>query len=103
MDNGLTKVHNAKCVKEVVRQLEHEHGDASKENVPIPPSCHPEKDESRYLIGKEITECQKMIGIFQWIQSTNRMETSYATTSLSRFQCSPRLDHWNKVRKIVGC
>ena len=65
LDDGLAKVHNAKHIKEIVRQFECKHGDVAKENVPIPPSYHPEKYESRHLAGKEITEFQRMIGMFQ--------------------------------------
>ena len=50
----------------MIREFELKHGNVSKENMPLPAGYYSEKDDSRFLIGKEITEHERMIGILQW-------------------------------------
>ena len=71
-----------------------------KEKVPAEPKCHLELDDSRLLDKDQITECQRLIEILQWIQSSLRMDVSFSTCSLSRFQSQPQEGHFKQALKV---
>ena len=101
---GKTKVHNEKCIKESMSQIESSLGiKLKKENVPIHPKYHPELDESRLLTNKEIAEYQKFIGILQWTQSSLRLDIALTASSLVRYQCSPTENNRLAAIKMFGC
>ena len=58
------KVYNKKHFKEVIRQFETKCREAQKETMSLLANYQPEKDDSRKLVGNEITEFQWMIGMF---------------------------------------
>ena len=63
---GKCKIHNEKCIKEEISQVEKCLGmKLKKENVPIHPKYHPELEETRILADKEMTNHQKFIGMLQ--------------------------------------
>ena len=55
-DKGLIKVYNEKYIKEVIRKFKLQYSDVSKKSILLPVGYYLEKDNSRFLTGKEITE-----------------------------------------------
>ena len=102
-ETGKFKIHNQKHIKESLHKVKSSSGiQLKKESAHIHPKNHPDVDESRLLINEEITEHQKFVGALQCIQSSLRLDTSLAVSSLARFQCNPRECHLSAVIKICG-
>ena len=62
----MMKVYNKKYAWEVVCQFKAKYNNILKEVILLLAYYHPEKDNSWLIIGKEISEFQRMIGIFQY-------------------------------------
>ena len=104
LDLGQCKIHNEKHVKEAIGQLEKDLGiQLKKENVAVHPKYCLELEASRILADQEITDCQKHIGMLQWIQSSLRFDVFLDTLSLARHQFSAREGHLAAVIKAFGC
>ena len=59
---GKCKIHNEKCIKEAIFQVEKYLGIQLKKGEP---KCHPVLEETRILIDQKINDCQKFVGTLQ--------------------------------------
>ena len=96
-------MNSGSYINEVLRKYESKHGLTLHQNhVPMHPECRPEKDTSEFLGTAEHKEFQHIIGLSQWVVLTGRIDIAYAVSSLSRFSASPRKNHLEMARYILG-
>ena len=100
--NGRRFMNMGKYIRKAILVLEKEYGKIREEKVSMVAGSHPELDESELLDEKQKTKYQSMMGILTWINSSLRLDISYAVASLSRFQANPRKGHLADVTMIFG-
>ena len=93
-------INMIKYTKEVIRVLEKEHGKIREEKTPMVAGSHPELDESPLLDEDRKRKYQSLMGILTWMNTSLRMDISYAVSSLSRFQSNPREGYLCDVMRI---
>ena len=107
-EHNLWVVNCATYLKEAIRRIESDtyfklpaHG-LTPRNIPMPDGCHPETDDSPFLDAAGIRKFQQLIGMAQWAVCVGRLDTCYATSSLSRFNSAPREAHLELALHIFG-
>ena len=74
----------------MIRKYESEYGPVSKSTIPIGTKCHPELGKTPFLYPDGVINYQKLMGIYQWLILSGRIDFCYATSSLSRIQVAPK-------------
>lgn len=82
------KVSIEKYLKEVIRRFKGINGVLRKENIPHSHNDHPELDDIALPDKKGITDYQSIIGVYQWISISARMDIAFAVSSPSRLAYS---------------
>ena len=68
----------------------------------MPEGIHPETDSSELLDIKGVRTYQILIGMLQWANCVNRFDIAFATSSLSRFNVNPRVNHLELALHVFG-
>jgi hypothetical protein len=74
----------------------------SKANSPLDSNDHPEVDTSKFLDEDGIQQYQSLIGSMQWAISIGRFDIAVHVMSMSSFRTSPRREHLNWAKRMVG-
>ena len=64
--------------------------------------CHPEMDDSPLLDSAGTSKFRSVIGSLNWMITLGRINVSYATNVLSRFNTAPREGHLTATKRILG-
>jgi hypothetical protein len=70
--------------------------------TPTASDFHPELDTSELLGDADHSYYQSLIGILQWLIELGRVDIHFATSCMSKFSASPRVNHLKYVRRIFA-
>ncbi len=59
----------------------------------LPEGCHPELDDSNFLLELGIRKFQMLIGMAPWALTIGCLDISFAVLLLSQFLAAPRCEH----------
>ena len=74
----------------------------AKFSSPMSESYHPELDDSQFLNNEDGSKYRSIIGSLNWAITLGRFDIQYATSTMARFNCAPRMGHMKGVIRIVG-
>lgn len=63
---------------------------------------HPENDTTPLLDTPGIRKFQMLTGMLQWLCIIGRLDIQFSTTSLNRFNASPRQGHLSRALRVFG-
>ena len=66
-------------------------------------NCHPEIDESTYLVGDAINKYRMMVGSLNWLITLGRYDVHYAASTLARYMMLLRQGHMEAMRRVFSC
>jgi hypothetical protein len=69
---------------------------------PLVKGDHPEVDDSAFIEGEGVQQCQSLIGQLQWAMSLGRFDITVAIMTMSAFRSAPRVGHLDRVKRICG-
>ena len=90
-------------VSGIIPKLEKLMGETfAKYSSPMSESYHPELDDSEFMDNEGGSKYRSIIGSLNWAITLGRFDIQYATSTMARFNCAPRLGHMKGVVRIVG-